>query len=219
MNTIQDRIVEYLKTKGDSKYRFYQKTGLSNGFLDKVGSIGSEKCEIISSHYPDLNLEWAITGQGSMMKQTVIRQVNEDIEIYGKMPIKKGIPIIPIEAMAGFSKGENTVLELECEHYYVPEFQSKANFLIRIAGTSMSPKYYNGDVVACKTIPKETFIQWGKVYVMDTIQGALCKRLFQSDKGDEWVKVVSDNDKYPPFEMKKKEIRSLAIVIGVIRLE
>jgi phage repressor protein C with HTH and peptisase S24 domain len=83
----------------------------------------------------------------------------------------------------------------------------------------MSPKYYNGDVVACKIIPKETFIQWGKVYVMDTIQGALCKRLFPSEKGDDYIKVVSDNEKYPAFDMPKKEIRALAIVIGVIRLE
>lgn len=131
----------------------------------------------------------------------------------------KGLPLIPIDAMAGFGNGEKTVLELECEHYYVPDFQKKADFLIRITGTSMSPKYYNGDVVACKKIPVKTFMQWGKVYVMDTVQGALCKRLFESEKGDSYVRVVSDNEKYPPFDMSTKEIRNLAIVIGVIRLE
>lgn len=132
---------------------------------------------------------------------------------------KVSIPLIPISAMAGIATGDISVLHLDVDRYVIPDFKNKADYLIRISGTSMSPKYYNGDVVACKTIPKETFIQWGKVYVMDTIQGALCKRLFQSDKGEDWVSVVSDNENYPPFEMKKKEIRSLAIVIGVIRLE
>jgi len=216
-STIQERILKYLDYKGISKYRFYKDTRLSNGFLDKNRSIGSDKCNEIISQYPDLNIEWMITGKGQMIN-TQRTEVNEPKGKYG-LQKNKGIPIIPIEAMAGLSNGDKTVIELECEHYYVPDFQSKADFLIRISGTSMAPKYYNGDVVACKKIPTETFIQWGKVYVMDTIQGAICKRLFQSENGDDWVRVVSDNEKYPPFEMKKKEIRSLAIVIGVIRLE
>lgn len=65
---ILDRIVEYLDYKGISKYKFYKETGLSNGFLDKKGSIGADKCEIIYSHYPDLNLEWLITGKGEKIK-------------------------------------------------------------------------------------------------------------------------------------------------------
>ncbi len=147
-----------------------------------------------------------------------ILTVNEDQVAYSKTP--KGLPLIPIDAMAGIGNGDNTALLLDCERYYVPEFQQKADFLIRITGTSMSPKYYNGDVVACKKIPLKTFIQWGKVYVMDTIQGAICKRLFESSKGEAYVRVVSDNEiQYPAFDMATKEIRNLAIVIGVIRLE
>lgn len=214
---IQDRVIKYLEIKGISKYKFYQTTGLSNGFLDKSGSIGSEKCEIIISHYPDLNIEWLITGKGGMIRKENSNTVSEPAEKYNKT--NKGLPLIPINAMAGIGDGEKAALILECEHYFVPDFQKKADFLIRISGTSMSPKYYNGDVVACKKIPVKTFIQWGKVYVMDTIQGALCKRLFESAKGETFVRVVSDNEKYPPFDMPTKEIRNLAIVIGVIRLE
>jgi phage repressor protein C with HTH and peptisase S24 domain len=83
----------------------------------------------------------------------------------------------------------------------------------------MSPKYFNGDVVACKIIPTKTFLQWGKVYIMDTVQGALCKRVMPSERKG-WITLVSDNaEMYPKFEMEYKEIRSLAIVVGVIRLE
>lgn len=70
---ILDRILEYLEYKGISKYKFYKKTGLSNGFLDKKGSIGADKCEIIYSHYPDLNLEWLITGKGEKIKDSSIK--------------------------------------------------------------------------------------------------------------------------------------------------
>ena len=70
---IQDRIIEYLEYKGISKYKFYKETGLSNGFLDKKGSIGADKCELIYSHYSDLNLEWLITGKGERLKKDSLK--------------------------------------------------------------------------------------------------------------------------------------------------
>ena len=65
---IQYRIIKFLNYKGITKYKFYKDTGLSNGFLDKKGSIGVDKCEIIYSIYPEINFEWLITGKGFMLK-------------------------------------------------------------------------------------------------------------------------------------------------------
>lgn len=65
---IKERIIQYLDYKGFTKYKFYKKTGFSNGFLDKEGNIGSDKCEKISYEYPDLSLDWLITGEGEMIK-------------------------------------------------------------------------------------------------------------------------------------------------------
>lgn len=133
--------------------------------------------------------------------------------------ITKGIPLIPIEAVAGAAKGDLTALSVDSENYFIPDFNNKADFLIRVSGNSMAPKYYNGDIVACKQIPTATFIQWGKVYVLDTLQGAICKRLFEGSKKDT-VKVVSENANYPPFEISlKTDVRSISIVVGVIRVE
>lgn len=144
-------------------------------------------------------------------------RVSEPVADYGTK--LKAIPLIPIGAVAGFGEGESQVSYLDTEKYVIPEFNKKADFLIRISGTSMSPKYFNGDVVACKKISLNTFIQWGKVYVMDTEQGVLCKRLY-AGTGAKTFKVVSDNkETYPEFEMNVDEVRSLAIVVGVIRLE
>ena len=46
MGTVQ-RLQQFIDYKSISKYRFYQETGLSNGFLDKGENIGSDKCEKI----------------------------------------------------------------------------------------------------------------------------------------------------------------------------
>lgn len=78
---IKKKIVEYLDFKGISKYKFYQETGIANGFLDKEGAIGSDKCEKICSHYQDLNIEWLINGVGSMIKNNINKsQLEFDLE-------------------------------------------------------------------------------------------------------------------------------------------
>lgn len=82
LSTIRGRVIEYLDYKGISKYRFYKKTGLSNGFLDRPGSIAVNNCEIIISHYPDLNINWVITGKGEMLLSEV--EIKEPTELYNK---------------------------------------------------------------------------------------------------------------------------------------
>ena len=128
-----------------------------------------------------------------------------------------GIPLIPINAMAGAFAGEQVVLELECERYVVPAFKD-AEFLITVKGSSMIPKYNSGDIVACKRMPLDTFFQWNKVYVLDTEQGPLIKRIKKGSTADT-LTIFSDNPNYEPFELPRTKIYHIALVVGVIRLE
>lgn len=81
---IRKRILQYLELKGISKYKFYQVTGLSNGFLDKEGAIGSDKCEKICYEYPDINPVWLFIGKGSMLiDATPVSTLEEPGEQYG----------------------------------------------------------------------------------------------------------------------------------------
>lgn len=132
--------------------------------------------------------------------------------------VGEGIPLIPISAMAGAFSGDQQVMEYECERYVVPAFKG-ADFLISVKGSSMYPKYNSGDIVACKRLAmSDLFFQWNKVYVLDTDQGPLIKRVKPgSDK--EHVTIVSDNERYEPFELSLDHIYHVALVIGVIRLE
>ena len=127
------------------------------------------------------------------------------------------IPLIPVEAMAGYGSGSMQVMEYEAERFLVPTFKG-ADYLIGVRGSSMSPKYNSGDIVACKHLAIDTFFQWNKVYVLDTIQGALIKRVCKGSDEDH-VLIVSDNTKFDSFELHRSEIHAIAIVVGVIRLE
>ncbi|MCE1156904.1 MAG: hypothetical protein LWW91_12395, partial [Bacteroidales bacterium] len=63
----------FIALKEITRYRFYQLTGLSNGFLDKRGSISSDNCQKICNTFPDLNPEWLLMGTGEVLKSDQCR--------------------------------------------------------------------------------------------------------------------------------------------------
>ncbi len=158
--------------------------------------------------------EWIMFGEGEMLKTLQ----NPPAAIPSRSSIE-GIPLIPIGAAAGVLSGDDVqVLEYECERFVVPTFKD-AEFLMPVKGSSMIPKYNSGDIVACKRITDLLFFQWNKIYVLDTSQGVLIKRVHEDKTNPDNIVLVSDNEKYQPFAIPKDDIRSIAIVIGVIRLE
>lgn len=210
---IKDRIIQVLENKGIGKENFYTKIGMTSASFRgkaKDSPLNSNAIENILSIIPEINPEWLLTGKGQMLK-------SENVPVAVKTE-SEGIPLIPFDAMAGVASGELSVMELDCERYVIPMFQG-ADYLIPVKGSSMVPKYNSGDVVACKRIPmQDLFFQWNKVYVLDTNQGALIKRVAKSDK-ENYIRIISENPSYEPFDLKLMNIHAVSIVIGVVRLE
>ena len=212
-------------------------------------TIGVDKLENILIAFPELNPEWLLTGNGEMIKtkskENVPINLGDKIgdKLGDKPNVKKryaielaekpmvteenavyksntGIPLIPIDAMAGFGTGAVQVMHYDTSKYIVPEFSElNVDFMIRVKGSSMVPKYNSGDLVACKKLViTDIFFQWNKVYVLDTEQGALIKRVKKGSR-DNYILLISDNKNYDPFELHLSKIFAVALVVGVIRLE
>ena len=130
------------------------------------------------------------------------------------------MPLIPFNCLAGLPGDDNEGVKLEqFEQYSVPEFSIRgAEFLIRVEGMSMFPRYTNGDILAVKRLSSVTFFQWGCVYVLDTEQGMLIKRLFKSSNPENITCHSENSVDFPDFEIPKSEIRSVLIVLGRISL-
>ena len=221
---IIDRLFEFFRENHLSNYKVEKACGLTNGYLRNLRKAPSfEILEKIFSTYPELNRDWVLYGEGDMLRSSDAdpSQSNAKERPVLKEVTKGGLPLIPIDAVAGFNGwDESGVSELDCTHYDVPDFETAhADFLIRVSGSSMYPKYSSGDILACRKIDEITFLQWGKIYVIDSRQGAMVKRLFPMESNADMVLCKSDNPNYPPFELPKEEIRSLSIVVGAIRLE
>ena len=226
---IKSRILELINTLEDGSQRgFAAKTGLSastiNGIVGTRGSDPSAKflnCILIA--YKNVDAHWLVTGEGNMFLPGT--DVHEEksikaIQIVKEKPNNKdGIPLIGLDVAAGFGTTDFAINESDIQSMYVvPDFEN-IDFMIRVKGSSMYPKYSSGDIIACRKLNDSKFIQWNKCYVIATIeQGLLIKRIRQCEKGD-FLLAVSDNKEYQPFEIPKTEVTGIALVIGVIRLE
>ena len=211
---VLDRIKEYYKLKGNAELARF--LGVAPNTITNWYGRKTFDIDVIYTKCVDMDMNWLLTGEGNMLR-TESKEEHIPVAHPSDSPME-GIPLIPISAMAGAFTGEQTVLEYECERFVVPTFKG-AEFLISVKGSSMYPKYNSGDIVACKRLPMgDIFFQWNKVYVLDTDQGPLIKRVKPgSDK--EHVLIVSDNERYEPFELPLNRIYHVALVIGVIRLE
>lgn len=175
--------------------------------------IQSKWISIIVDNFPSLNVEWLLTGKGEMLKENT-----EPIKAVAHVSSNEnGLPLIPVTAFAGF--GLVTFEDLQIEHFYdVPDFK-QADFLIRMKGNSMYPKYSSGDIIACAVIKETLFFQWNKIYaVLTNSQGVLIKRVKKSTLPDN-ILMFSDNAAYDPFDVPIRDILKIALVIGSIRVE
>lgn len=203
------RILKYLTYKGISKYKFYQETGLSNGYLDKDADLNIASYEKISSCYTDLNMDWVRTGEGEMLRGNSTEEVKEDGE-KSEDDISL-VPLLPIAAQGGsLNDFVVSVKENDCERVVSPI--RGADFAMPVAGDSMAPEYPAGSQIFIKKINERAFIDWGKVYVLDTCNGSVIKRVFPADDSGK-VKCVSINPDYPPFEVAYEDIYGMYRVL------
>ena len=225
--TKKERLEAIIAHYGDGKpSQFAKSIGVAPSTISSWLARDTFDYDLLFAKCENINSAWLLTGEGDMLlSSSGNNQGSTKDEPRTNQPTtcltQAGIPLIPVDAVAGFNGIDSPTIQIhDCQRYLVPEFQQlNAEFMIRVSGSSMYPKYSSGDILACRKLTSYHFIQWGKIYVIDSEQGAMVKRLFPCDEDTDYVICKSDNPNYPPFELPKTEIRSLSIVLGAIRFE
>lgn len=155
-----------------------------------------------------------------MSEAEIIEQDKEVAEgkcsVYTGMDFKTSIPFIPIDTIISLTLEE--IQNHDGARFVIPVLND-ADFVTNVRGLSMAPKCNNGDFVACKLIlGKPVVFQWNKIYLINTTQGALVKRV-RRGRNDDVVLIVSDNAEYEPFELNRTDIKDAAIVLAVLHME
>ncbi len=85
-----NRLKQYIDSKDISISLFEKSIGMSNASFGKSlkngGTIGCDKLEKILNTYPDININWLIFGEGSMLKEAtstpIYNGVQENSSLY-----------------------------------------------------------------------------------------------------------------------------------------
>ncbi|MHC0445854.1 S24 family peptidase [Flavobacterium sp. 3-218] len=219
-----ERVREYLDYKGITKYKFCNDLGFSNKFLDNSSNMGTDKACKILHHYPDLNSEWLLTGNGPMIKEenTSVMIMNSDRKTVDSLHAAQEIPLYDLEAVAGlrelFSSGEPQRI---LDTIKIPNLP-KCDGAISVTGDSMYPLLKSGDIILYKETEFEN-IFFGEMYLLsvklnDWEEYITVKYVQKSDQGQEFVKLVSQNSHHQPKDIHVSKISALALIKASIRI-
>ncbi|QZT38691.1 hypothetical protein K5X82_07275 [Halosquirtibacter xylanolyticus] len=210
MSIIKNRIIQYLDFKGVPKSDFYKMTGASNGVLSQKSGISEDNILRFLNSYRDVSVEWLITGEGDMIRN------EKDSSHYKVAPLGKSIPLLPVNASGGYLDDfVAQVTDADCETMLSPIHD--VDFGITVVGNSMEPLYPNGSKILIKKINEKAFIEWGKVFVLDTTNGIVVKQLKPSKK-DGVITCVSFNENYPAFDVSMEDIFGIYKVMMVMSM-
>lgn len=199
-NAFIDRFKRACRARGMSVAYLQGILGKANAYFRNMGYISPKMAVEVKKYIPDLNIEYINKGVGSMfLTEQEVKDEQADIEK------KNTVPLLPIYANGGsLDNFEDAVYPYECESVVSPV--KDADFAITIHGNSMEPEFPSGCIVFIKKINEKAFIEWGKTYVLDTCNGSVIKKIFQSDTDKNKIICRSINREYPDFEVDGADI-------------
>lgn len=146
------------------------------------------------------NAEFLTTGRG---------QLTDTIELQDD----NTVPLLPVFAQAGHLSGwSEGVTEAECERVISPI--KDVDMAVHVYGESMYPDIPNGSVCYLQRVNPKVFLDWGKAFILDTVNGPVLKYLAPGTD-DAHIKCISANPDpmYAPFEVSKTDILGIYRVV------
>lgn len=140
-----------------------------------------------------------------------------------KLQKNQMIPLFNLEAAAGLVDLFQHYNEITpIDHLSIPNLP-KCDGAVFVTGDSMYPLLKSGDIVVYKQIYNiDEGIFWGEMYLvsvqMDDEEYISVKYIQKSNKGNEYIKLVSQNGHHQPKDIHKDRIRALAMVKASVRI-
>lgn len=161
--------------------------------------------DIIVNKFPEINKVFLLTGEGEMLKNNSNLIIPEQTT---------HVPLLPLSAQAGsLDDFTRSVAMNDCEQIISPI--RLVDFAVPVSGDSMQPEYPSGSKILVKRINADAFIEWGRCYVLDTLNGIVVKKIMPALSPDK-VQCVSINPDYPPFDVDKSDIRAMYRVLMLL---
>ena len=213
VDSIYSQDKEFLIESEIKKSTFSQvRSGRQQASLDMILALSSVRSEV--------NTDYILTGRGTPLRTEVTHlfhpKYNEKTEEDGT------ITLYDVEAAANLktllsNKDQNILGQIS-----IPNIP-KCDGAVYVKGDSMYPLLKSGDIVAYKEIPLDRqHIFFGEMYLvsidMDGDEYLTVKYVNHSDKGDDWIKLVSYNQYHQPKDFPLSSVKAMAIIKLSIRM-
>lgn len=212
---LRDRILKYIEYKGIDKSNFEKQSGLANGFVDKSGdNTRRSSLDKISNAFPDLNIDWILTGQGEMLKER--NNLNNIIN----PKESQGVPYFEdIESTGSIMSMHNDYKETPTFFINYEHFNDCTAYMQHV-GDSMYPKYCAGEIIAVKRIFNFDIVLWGEAYLIVTNDNAnnlrTVKLVYPHEDESKIILRASNPNFKGDTVINKADIVSMFIVKGKI---
>ena len=176
----------------------------------------------LMKNWPDVSPDWLLKGEGPMHRSDAggkpagARQQNDatiplkqSAADAGRMPAviagnpdndSEEILVVPIKAQAGyFRSGRDTDVLRAYGTLKLPGFDGKTYRAFEVDGDSMEPTIGSGDFLICDFVEHWDLVKPGHVYIIETVDEFICKRLRGPLPDGKPIEMLSDNTFYEPY--------------------
>lgn len=205
MNSQGEILKSKIKESGYTQAEFADKIGVTRGYIQQLVSKVYLTDDVIDKMCTALGVDKS--------DFEVISVVSEENVQYIKKPT--GVPYYDVDAAASNVETFDDKPESVTAYITIPSFQD-CNFYVNIFGHSMYPKYCSGEIIACKKIEHHSYLPFGEAFLITLTDGnRYVKYIRKSSDKSKW-QLVSENDKYDPFEVPIDMVQSVYIIKGKI---
>lgn len=224
---ILSEIKYHYNFKSDAQFARF--LGIKPQTLASWQARGSFDIELLYSKCREINPGWMISGEGEMLLSNVDFKNSAGIsksEFLSKtdkaMQYNQIIPLYDIHATAGLVTLFQSDKQTPVDYYSIPNLP-KVDGAVRISGDSMYPLLKSGDIVFYRQINNILEnLYFGEIYLLDINNDddeyTTVKYVQISDRGPEWIKLVSYNSNHSPKDIHLSSVKAAAFVKGSLRL-
>ena len=229
ISLFKKNILEFIEFKGIRKSEFYRMTGITRSVLDKNSGLTEDNVAKFIATFPEVNLEWFVTGKGKMLKENSEENVKQEKYLgvqekpffyekqKGNLPSvitvdsqgEENILMVPVAARAGYLSGYGDADYLATlTTYRMPKLQNGTFRMFEVAGHSMYPTIHQGSIAIGEWVENWKDIKDNQIYIVVTAEdGIVIKRVMNRIEKYNNLYLKSDNRKeYPSYTIDPNSI-------------
>ena len=225
----KDRLLSLIcHYSGGNKSEFARMIGVSPQAVNTWITRNTFDIDIIYAKCLNVSPDWLLTGKGPMLKNDAPVGDKKEEKAYTSLVNAKtqqvlhdisSFPLYSIDASAGLNKlfvGDSELLG----QISIPN-APRCDGAVYVIGDSMYPLLKSGDIIAYRQVHNLQSIIYGEIYLLqlenDGDLSIVVKYVKRSEKGDDYIKLVSYNKEHDPKDIPLSWIRAIARITLTIR--